>query len=159
MKVDEFIKEVNKVAFARYNKEVDELSVYTNTDCVHHNEWFLLISPRRPKDIIEFYDWDCLFAMDPQKLGSVLKLVRELEDTPVNERFLEKHYVLLAHPDSKRDFMTDALKYVSLIESTEDEFAFHYGPATVFSEDSLAAIAQAHPFIKPAIDEMKKEVH
>lgn len=96
MKINEFIKEVNKIAYARYNKDIDELTIYTDIDFVHKDAWFLSMKPHRQKDIIDVHNWNCLFDMDPKELEHVLKLVRELDDTPVDERLdgKPKYYVL-----------------------------------------------------------------
>lgn len=105
MKINEFIKEVDKVAFANYDEDTGDLCVYEDEDA-DSSDWFLLLKPQR-ESIFDSHDWDSLDFIDTKDLTRVLNLVQKLDDTPVDERFPEKKYCLLMDYGK---FVEDAFK-------------------------------------------------
>ena len=94
----------------------------------------------------------------PQDLARVMDVVQRLLDTPVNDRFPEKKYRLVANPNSLEETGTYASKYVACIENSMDSFSFIYGGPTIFSEKDLKQIEESHPNIAPAIEALMEEV-
>lgn len=93
MKIDEFIKKVNKVAYVkRRNMRIDIYS--SGNKC--YGEWFLSINPHQ-EDLSIGYDWKYL-DLEPNELITVITAVAELKATPVKERFPEKKYTVQVFP-------------------------------------------------------------
>ena len=103
-------------------------------------------------------DFEALYSTTPKDLARVMDVIQRLLHTPVEERFPEKKYRLVANPNSIEQTGTYATKYVACIQDGMDCFSFVYGGPTVFSEKELKQIEELHPNIAPAIDTMKEEV-
>lgn len=92
MKINEFIKRVNQIAWAVQAK--DYVHIY-NSKCMcdeDEDDWFLELSLKSDEPVIE-HDWDCL-GLYPEELEEIFKLIEKLKATPVQERFPEKRYHL-----------------------------------------------------------------
>lgn len=99
MKINEFMREVNKVACATYDSRSDIIKIYISEAWINDNEWFLVLFPHYKK-IVSAYDWDALDNdLTSEKLQRIFELIQELEDTPVEERFPEKKYWLVWQED------------------------------------------------------------
>lgn len=157
MKIKEAIKIINstKTAVACLWKE--KIYFYAN-DGVDKFDWFLMMPPKADKwdDVKE--NFEALYSITPKDLARVMDVIQRLLHTPVEERFPEKKYRLVANPNSLEQTGTYAAKYVACIQDGIDGFSFVYGGPTVFSEKELKQIEELHPNIAPAIDAMKEEV-
>lgn len=158
MKIKEAIEIVNGSTSTVLAKESNGfLHIYRRDFKVHAN-WFL----EMPIDVTNWdyicSDWDCLSNIEPRDLARVMDVIQRLLNTPVEERFPEKKYRLVANPNSLEQTGTYATKYVACIQDGMDGFSFIYGEPTVFSEKELKQIEELHPNIAPAIDTMKEEV-
>ena len=93
MKIDEFIKKVNEVAYVK--REERRINIYSsgNKFC---DFWFLSINPHQ-EDLSIGYDWKYL-DLEPNKLITVITAVAELKATPVKERFPKKKYTVQVFP-------------------------------------------------------------
>ena len=102
-------------------------------------------------------DWDCLSNIEPQDLARAMDVIQRLLDTPVEERFPEKKYRLVA----KRETSFHP-KYVSNIITGFDELVFDLSEdekeARIFGEKELNQIKKREPSLAPSIDAMKEEV-
>lgn len=157
MKIEEAIKIVNstKTAVAGLGKEK---IYFCANDVVDEFDWFLMMSTKANKwDDVEG-DFEALYSIAPKDLARVMDVIQRLLVTPVEERFPEKKYRLVANPNSLEQTGTYATKYVACIQDGMDGFSFIYGEPTVFSEKELKQIEELHPNIAPAIDAMKEEV-
>ena len=156
MKIDEFIKEVNEVAYAQYNGGVIEIYWTETMGSIHSIGAFMTLNPSE-QSLNESHDWDELNRIRPENLLRVLSLVRELQKTPVEKRFPEKKYRLIAIPDALKEFGDETIKYVHQINATWGSFQFVFGEPTVFSESVLKEIEKSYPMMKPSIEAMKEE--
>lgn len=99
MKIDEFIKKVNKIFYAEYSYDSNTIYIYrTEQDMIDENKggddtyYFMAIKLCETKFSL-FIDPDWL-PDNVTGLSFLFNLLRELEDTPVKERFPEKKYTI-----------------------------------------------------------------
>ncbi|GGI63817.1 hypothetical protein [Limosilactobacillus caviae] len=99
MKIDEFIKRVNEIFYAEYSFENNEIYIYrTEQDMIDENKdgddtyYFMNVKLCKEKFSL-FIDPDWM-PDDVKGLSLLFNLLRELEETPVKERFPEKRYRL-----------------------------------------------------------------
>lgn len=97
MKINEFIKEVNK--FAAANKDGDGIYIAEAQDDLEFGNWFFIIWPKQ-QIMSKNWDWDCLGTISPKNLQKFFSLVDELERTPVKERFSGRKYTVRVLKDS-----------------------------------------------------------
>ena len=158
MKIKEAIEIINGSTSTVLVKESNGFLHMYHRDFKVNDNWFL----EMPIDVTNWdsicSDWYCLSNIEPQDLARVMDVIQRLLDTPVEERFPEKKYRLVANPNSFEQTGTYATKYVACIQDGMDCFSFVYGGPTVFSEKELKQIEELHPNIAPAIDTMKEEV-
>ena len=158
MKIKEAIEIINGSTSTVLAKESNGFLNMYHRDFKVNANWFL----EMPVDVTNWDSicsaWYCLSNIEPQDLARVMDVIQRLLDTPVNERFPEKKYRLVANPNSLEQTGTYATKYVACIQDGMDCFSFVYGGPTVFSEKELKQIEELHPNIAPAIDTMKEEV-
>ena len=158
MKIKEAIEIINGSTSTVLVKESNGFLHMYHRDFKVNDNWFL----EMPIDVTNWdsicSDWYCLSNIEPQDLARVMDVIQRLLDTPVEERFPEKKYRLVANPNSLEQTGTYATKYVACIQDGMDCFSFVYGGPTVFSEKELKQIEELHPNIAPAIDTMKEEV-
>ena len=158
MKIKEAIEIINDSTSTVLAKESNGFLHMYHRDFKVNANWFL----EMPIDVTNWdyicSDWYCLSNIKPQDLARVMDVIQQLLDTPVEERFPEKKYRLVANPNSLEQTGTYATKYVACIQDGMDCFSFVYGGPTVFSEKELKQIEELHPNIAPAIDTMKEEV-
>lgn len=158
MKIKEAIEIINGSTSTVLVKESNGFLHMYRRDFKVNANWFL----EMPIDVTNWDyicgDWYCLSDIKPQDLARVMDVIQRLLDTPVEERFPEKKYRLVANPNSLEQTGTYATKYVACIQDGMDGFSFVYGGPTVFSEKELKQIEELHPNIAPAIDTMKEEV-
>ena len=154
MKIDEFIKQVSKVAYAKYEDGV--IDIYEGLERAPMKDWLLCISPSKPS-LSDIPNWIDAGDMEPEDLFYILGLVQELRKTPVKERFPERKYYLCVFPKKealKRRGENEAI-WVNHIGNYHDGFHIDYGPKTAFTEETLNTIKESLPFITSAIDAMK----
>ena len=158
MKIKEAIEIINDSTITVSAKESNGFLHMYHRDFKFNANWFL----EMPIDVTNWdyicSDWDCLSNIEPRDLARAMDVIQRLLDTPVEERFPEKKYRLVANPNSLEQTGTYATKYVACIQDGMDGFSFVYGGPTVFSEKELKQIEELHPNIAPAIDTMKEEV-
>lgn len=155
MKIDEAVKFINGTNTAFAEVEDGDLIIFEHNRV--SDDWFLRFPTKAKtwRSIID--DEDCLTDVEPQDLARVMDVIQRLLDTPVEERFPEKKYRLVA----KRETSFHP-KYVSNIITGFDELVFDLSEdekeARIFSEKELNQIKKHEPSLAPAIDAMKKEV-
>ena len=156
MKIKEAIKIINSTKTVRASLEKEK--IYFCEYTASKFDYFLMMPQKADKwdDVKE--DFEALYSITPKDLARVMDVIQRLLHTPVEERFPEKKYRLVANPNSIEQTGTYATKYVACIQDGMDCFSFVYGGPTVFSEKELKQIEELHPNIAPAIDTMKEEV-
>ena len=121
------------------------------------NTFTILVVPYEAKTM-----FDCHFVNPNIELPADIKaqisgIIGKFLRTPINERFPEKKYRLVA----KRETSFHP-KYVSNIITGFDELVFDLSEdekeARIFSEKELNQIKKREPSLAPAIDAMKEEV-
>ena len=158
MKIKEAIEIINGSTSTVLVKESNGFLHMYHRDFKVNDNWFLEMPIYVTNWDSICSDWYCLSNIEPQDLARVMDVIQRLLDTPVEERFPEKKYRLVANPNSFEQTGTYATKYVACIQDGMDCFSFVYGGPTVFSEKELKQIEELHPNIAPAIDTMKEEV-
>ena len=158
MKIDEAVKKIIDETNRVRAKVDDNNNLIIGSSNRPYQDWFLLFPANATSwnRILEV--WNSLDHVTAQDLARVMDVIQRLLDTPVEERFPEKKYRLVANPNSLEQTGTYATKYVACIQDGMDGFSFIYGGPTVFSEKELKQIEELHPNIAPAIDTMKEEV-
>ena len=155
MKIDEAVKFINGTNTAFAEVEDGDLIIFERNRI--SDDWFLRFPTKAKtwRSIID--DEDCLTDVEPQDLARVMDVIQRLLDTPVEERFPEKKYRLVA----KRETSVHP-KYVSNIITGFDELVFDLSidekEARIFSEKELNQIKKREPSLALAIDTMKEEV-
>ena len=155
MKIDEAVKFINGTNTAFAEVEDGDLIIFEHNRV--SDDWFLRFPTKAKtwRSIID--DEDCLTDVEPQDLARVMDVIQRLLDTPVEERFPEKKYRLVA----KRETSFHP-KYVSNIITGFDELVFDLSEdekeARIFSEKELNQIKKREPSLAPSIDAMKEEV-
>lgn len=155
MKIDEAVKFINGTNTAFAEVEDGDLIIFEHNRV--SDDWFLRFPTKAKtwRSIID--DEDCLTDVEPQDLARVMDVIQRLLDTPVEERFPEKKYRLVA----KRETSFHP-KYVSNIITGFDELVFDLSEdekeARIFSEKELNQIKKREPSLALAIDTMKEEV-
>lgn len=155
MKIDEAVKFINGTNTAFAEVEDGDLIIFERNRI--SDDWFLRFPTKAKtwRSIID--DEDCLTDVEPQDLARVMDVIQRLLDTPVEERFPEKKYRLVA----KRETSFHP-KYVSNIITGFDELVFDLSidekEARIFSEKELNQIKKREPSLALAIDTMKEEI-
>ena len=157
MKIDEAVNVINSTMTVR--AKVDDGVMYVHKKLNRDDDWFMRFSlyhlgwPAITADFDNCLD-DDVYVTD---LARVMDVVQRLLDTPVEERFPEKKYRLVA----KRETSFHP-KYVSNIITGFDELVFDLSEdekeARIFSEKELNQIKKREPSLAPSIDAMKEEV-
>lgn len=93
MKIDEFIRKINEVAYATYEKDFDTIKIYANENLADINDWLFVLLPHR-QDALRYYAWKNLNGVGFKSVGRVFDLVREFDNTPVDERFPQEKYTV-----------------------------------------------------------------
>ena len=157
MKIDEAVNVINSTMTVR--AKVDDGVMYINEKLNSDDDWFMRISLCQSGWSAITADFDnCLDDdVDVTDLARVMDVVQRLLDTPVEERFPEKKYRLVA----KRETSVHP-KYVSNIITGFDELVFDLSidekEARIFSEKELNQIKKREPSLALAIDTMKEEI-
>ena len=157
MKIDEAVNVINSTMIVR--AKVDEGVMYVHKKLNRDDDWFMRFS-------LYHLGWSAITAdfdtcldddVDVMDLARVMDVVQRLICTPVNERFPEKKYRLVA----KREASFHP-KYVSNIITGFDELIFDLSKdekeARIFSEEELNQIKGREPSLAPAIDSMKEPI-
>ena len=122
--------------------------------------YFMRISPRN-KNLSLFIDPDWV-PDDVKGLSLLFNLLRELEETPVKERFPEKKYRLrwIDSNDGRDDEFIGPETYLGRSEDNGVLYwtTFQKFGAEIFTESELEQLKKDNPRLAPAIDAMKEEV-
>ena len=157
MKIKEAIEIINGSTSTVLAEESDDFLRIYHRHLAFWNNWFIKMHIGATDLSSIDVDWDCLSDTKPQDLARVMDVIQRLLDTPVNERFPEKKYRLVA----KREPSFHP-KYVSNIITGFDELVFDLSEdekeARIFSEKELNQIKKREPSLALAIDTMKEEV-
>lgn len=155
MKIDEAVKFINGTNTAFAEVEDGDLIIFEHNRV--SDDWFLRFPTKAKtwRSIID--DEDCLTDVEPQDLARVMDVIQRLLDTPVEERFPEKKYLLVIKRENPF-----CPKYVSNIITELSELGFDLSidekEARIFSEKELNQIKKREPSLAPAIEAMKEEV-
>lgn len=153
MKIDEAVKFINGTNTAFAEVEDGDLIIFEHNRV--SDDWFLRFPTKAKtwRSIID--DEDCLTDVEPQDLARVMDVIQRLLDTPVNERFPEKKYLLVIKRENPF-----CPKYVSNIITELNGIGFDLSidekEARIFSEKELNQIKEREPSLAPAIDAMKE---
>ncbi len=159
MKIKEAIEIINGTTSSVSAKESNGFLHMYRRDFKVYANWFLEMSIDATNWDSICSDWDCLSNIKPQDLARVMDVIQRLLDTPVEERFLEKSYRLVAKRKPDRSGLP---KYVKAMATGFDEFNFYLtddkSEAEIYKESLLEGIKEREPSLAPAIDAMKEEV-
>lgn len=134
----------------------------------HKNDCLFVFSVGEESQFIEFDDDQTTFlgnadfsvgeigyGVNPEELLEVLEIIRELVETPVNERFPEKEYRLRWIDSKVRE---GPATYLGRTRSGDSIYwsTFSVFGAEVFTESELDQLKKDNPDLAPAIDAMKE---
>lgn len=153
MKIKEAIKIVNSTKTARASLEKEEM--YFHAYGVDMFDYFFVMPQKANNwDNVE-EDFESLYSITPKDLARVMDVIQRLLDTPVEERFPEKKYLLVIKRENPF-----CPKYVSNIITELNGIGFDLSidekEARIFSEKELNQIKEREPSLAPAIDAMKE---
>ena len=146
-----------KITTFIYRTEQDMIDENKDGDDTYY---FMRISPRN-KNLSLFIDPDWV-PDDVKGLSLLFNLLRELEETPVKERFPEKKYRLrwIDSNDGRDDEFIGPETYLGRSEDNGVLYwtTFQKFGAEIFTESELEQLKKDNPRLAPAIDAMKEEV-
>lgn len=155
MKIDELVAKLNELKSLRAEKKSDGILIYSKQSTDY--DFFFSIAYKVESLADVSFDWDCLDFINPADLRKALNLVDEFLHTPIEERFPEKKYRLIAMRYVEGPI---AIKqYVTSLEASGDYVTFDFGSkenAEKWTDKELRNMSQWFP--QKAIDAMKELV-
>lgn len=158
MKIEEAIKIINSTKTVRSSLEKEKIYFYEYT--VSKFDYFLVMPQKANNWDNVKEDFEALYSTTPKDLARVMDVIQRLLDTPVNERFPEKKYVLSAMRCVEGP--VPVKQYVDAMNISANNVEFHFGftnekaDAMEFTQKKLDSLSDFFP--KAAIDAMKEEV-
>ena len=142
MKINEFIKKVNKVAYAEY--ENGAIGIYSCYERSQMKDWFLFIYPSE-QSLNGLKNWSSVGVMETVDLFDILGLVQELRKTPVKERFPEKHYRVRLrgfNSDCGHQYLTVSTRYSTINLGSVFAAAWNENLKQTFTAEELNKIRE-----------------
>lgn len=94
MKIDEFCKKLNRVAYVKTNRAgIIRVYAYGKICLANKHKYIFEINPKVDVPIINTH-WENSDDMTPFSMRELLNSIAELENTSVKERFPEKKYTI-----------------------------------------------------------------
>ncbi|WPU43991.1 hypothetical protein [Limosilactobacillus reuteri] len=150
MKIKEFIEKVNEVAYAK--KDGDCIYI-CDGETTSYQDYYFLAFLVTSKSMDLDWEWRYLRYTDACKLRTILNLVKELQDTPVKDRFSEKRYYLrwIDDKDGNQNYIE--------FDSNMGWYMWGDKNATnTFTNSQLEQLKKDYPRFASIIDVMKEEV-
>ena len=155
MKIDELAEKLNELESLRAEKRSDGMIVYSKGSTDY--DFFLSLGYKNKSLANVGFDWKCLDSVEPVDLHKALNLVDCFLHTPIDERFPEKKYRLMAMRYVEGPI---AIKqYVTSLQASGDYVTFDFGSkenAEKWTDKELHNMSQWFP--QEAIDAMKEPV-
>ena len=157
MKIKEALKIINATDTVSAKADGDDLLMYQRDKI--YLDWFLRFPTKANNWSAIAGDWHGLLGVYTQDLARVMDVVQRLLDTPVEERFPEKKYVLSAMRCVEGP--VPVKQYVDAMNISTNNVEFHFGfaneraNAMEFTQEDLDSLSDFFP--KDAIDAMKEE--
>lgn len=155
MKIDELVAKLNELKSLRAKKESDGILIYSKQSTDYDFFFGLAYKVESLADVA--FDWDCLDDVKPADLYKALNLIDCFLHTPIDERFPEKKYRLMAMRYVEGPI---AIKqYVTSLQASGDYVTFDFGSkenAEKWTDEELRNLSQWFP--REAIDAMKEPV-
>ena len=158
MKINEFIKRVNKIFYAEYSYDSNTIYVYkTEQDMCDENKdgddtYYFMSVKVCDKKFSLFFDPDWM-PEDVKGLSLLFSLLRQLEDTPVKDRFPEKRYRLRWLDDKD-----GTPEYIDFDSNAGWNMWGDKNATNTFTELQLDQLKRDHPLFASVIDIMKEPV-
>lgn len=158
MKINEFIKRVNKIFYAEYSYDSNTIYVYkTEQDMCDENKdgddtYYFMSVKVCDKKFSLFFDPDWM-PEDVKGLSLLFSLLRQLEDTPVKDRFPEKRYRLRWLDDKD-----GTPEYIDFDSNAGWNMWGDKNATNTFTESQLDQLKRDHPLFASVIDIMKEPV-
>lgn len=158
MKINEFIKRVNKIFYAEYSYDSNTIYVYkTEQDMCDENKdgddtYYFMSVKVCDKKFSLFFDPDWM-PEDVKGLSLLFSLLRQLEDTPVKDRFPEKRYRLRWLDDKD-----GTPEYIDFDSNAGWNMWGDKNATDTFTELQLDQLKRDHPLFASVIDVMKEPV-
>lgn len=155
MKIDELAEKLNELESLRIEKRSDGMIIYSkdNTDY----DFFFSLGYKNKSLTDVGFDWSCLDDVKPADLYKALNLIDCFLHTPIDERFPEKKYRLMAMRYVEGPI---AIKqYVTSLQASGDYMTFNFGSkenAGKWTDKELRNLSQW--FSQEVIDDMKEPV-
>lgn len=155
MKIDELVEKLNELKSLRAKKQSDGILIYSKQSIGYDFFFSLGYKSKSLTDVV--FDWRCLDGVKPADLHKALNLVDCFLHTPIEERFPEKKYRLMAMRYVEGPI---AIKqYVTSLQASGDYVTFDFGSkenAEKWTDKELHNMSQWFP--QEAIDAMKEPV-
>ena len=142
MKIDEFIEKVNKVAYAK--KDGDCIYI-CDGETTSYQDYYFLAFLVTSKSMDLDWEWKHLRLIDAYKLRTILNLVKELQDTPVKDRFPKKHYRVRLrgfNSDGGHQYLTVSTRYSTINLGSVFAAAWNTGLKQTFTAEELNKIRE-----------------
>lgn len=158
MKVSEFIKRVNRVFYAEYSYDSNTIYVYrTEQDMCDENKYddgtyYFMSVKVCDSRFYPFFDSNWM-PEDVKELSLLFSLLRELEDTPVEDRFPKKEY-RLRWIDNK----DGTSKYIDRGSNGDWDMWGDKNSIKTFTESEIEQLKKDYPCFASVIDIMKEPV-
>ena len=164
MRINEFIKRVNETLYAMWDPFAKEIKIYESRQTYNDEEpgydySFMTLFPDKDDLAFGFNSDDIVLGdISFRNLAILFGLVQQLRDTPVEERFPEKKYVLSAIRCAEGP--VPIKQYVDAMNISTNNVEFHFGfanekaDAMEFTQKELDDLSDFFP--KDAIDAMKE---
>lgn len=148
MKIDEFIKEVEP--FVDVLKTPSSYIMLYAGDTYHTGEPFLTLDPKAYA-LIDKEHWE-MNNLHFDDTFEVMKLVKQLKNTPVKDRFSEKKYYLCLgyNGDGQKIYLTKVNAPTTIATTVNCDCL------TTWTDDGIAALKENFPLLAPAINGMKE---
>lgn len=158
MKINEFIKRVNKLFYAEYSYDSNTIYVYrTEQDMCDENKcddgtYYFMSVKACDNRFYPFFDSDWM-PEDVRGLSLLFSLLRELEETPVEDRFPKKEYRLrwINNKDGTS-------KYIDRGSDGNWDMWGDKNSIETFTESEIEQLKKDNPRFASVIDIMKEEV-
>lgn len=155
MKIDELVEKLNELKSLRAKKQSDGILIYSKQSIGYNFFFSLGYKSKSLTDVV--FDWRCLDGVKPADLHKALNLVDFFLHTPIDERFPENMYRLIAMRYVEGPI---AIKqYVTSLQASGDYVTFDFGSkenAEKWTDEELRNLSQWFP--REAIDAMKEPV-
>lgn len=142
MKIDDFMNRSKDLVLR--TKIGNTIYIYSNDWDSSHDDYFLALDTQKA-NLIEYENWEECSHLSFDQLHEVLNLVKELQDTPVKDRFPKKHYRVRLrgfNSDGGHQYLTVSTRYSTISLGSVFAAAWNTGLKQTFTAEELNKIRE-----------------